>query len=185
MIKPVDQLREEHKVIKGMLRVLEQVCQRLESGDEVSETHLEQILDFIKTFSDKCHHGKEEDLLFPAMEKAGIPREGGPIGVMVAEHDEGRRYVRGMSEAVARYAGGDRNAASVLVENARAYINLLTQHIEKEDNILFSMAEMRLSEEEQRNLSEAFEAVEREGIGAGKHQEYRDLVKRLQEIYLA
>jgi hemerythrin-like domain-containing protein len=183
-MKPTEQLKEEHQAIKLMLRISEKVCGKLESGEEVNPEHLEQMIEFIKVFADKCHHGKEEDLLFTAMEEAGITREGGPIGVMLAEHDMGRGYVKGMSEAVAKYKAGDHKASFAIVENARNYITLLTQHIDKEDNILYPMADMHLSEDQQKALLEGFERVERERIGAGKHEEFHKLLDHLQEVYL-
>jgi len=183
-MKPTEQLKEEHQAIKLMLRISERVCEKLESGEKVNPEHLEQIVEFIKLFADKCHHGKEEDLLFVAMEEAGIPKKGGPIGVMLTEHDMGRGYVKGMSEAVAKYKAGDRKASSAIVGNARKYIILLTQHIDKEDNILYPMADMHLSEERQEELLEEFERVEREKIGAGKHEEFHDLLNHLKAVYL-
>ena len=183
-MKPTEQLRKEHKAIKLMLDILEKVCERLESGQKVNPEHLDRILEFIKVFADKCHHGKEEDLLFPAMEEAGTPRERGPIGVMLTEHNMGRDYVNGMSEAVAKFKAGDEKALSEIVEYARNYITLLTQHIEKEDNILFPMADMHLSEEKQEELLEKFEIVEQEKIGVGKHDEFHKLLNRLKTVYL-
>jgi len=182
-MRPPEQLEEEHKAIKLMLRISEKVCEKLESGEEVNPEHLEQIVEFIKVFADKCHHGKEEDLLFTAMEEAGIPKKGGPIGVMLTEHDMGRGYVKAMSEAVAKYKGGDRKVSSAIVGNARNYIALLTQHIDKEDNILYPMADMHLSEERQKELLEEFERVEREKIGVGKHEEFHELLNHLREVY--
>ena len=183
-MKPTEQLKEEHEAIKLMLRISEKVCEKLESGEEVDPEHLEQIVEFIKVFADKCHHGKEEDLLFTAMEEAGIPKKGGPIGVMLTEHDMGRGYVKGMSEAVAKYKAGDRKVSSAIVGNARNYIALLTQHIDKEDNILYPMADMHLSEERQKELLEEFERVEREKIGVGKHEEFHELLNHLRKVYL-
>jgi len=183
-MKPTEQLKEEHKAIKLMLRIAEKVNEKLEAGEEVNPEHLEQIVEFIRVFADKCHHGKEEDLLFVAMEEAGIPKEGGPIGVMLAEHDMGRSYVRGLSQAVARYKAGDRGVSPAIIENARNYVALLSQHIDKEDNILYPMADMHLSEAQQEELLEGFEKVEREKIGPGRHEEFHKLLDHLQEVYL-
>jgi len=130
-MRPTEQLKEEHNAIKLMLRILEKVCEKLESKEEVNPEHLEKIVEFIKVFADKCHHGKEEDLLFPAMEDAGIPKEGGPIAVMFVEHNMGRDYVKGMSEAVAKYKAGDRTILPKIVENAKNYIRLLTPPLTK------------------------------------------------------
>lgn len=179
-----EQLKEEHKVIKSMLEVLEKVCNKIESGEKINSEHLEQILEFIRTFADKCHHGKEEDLLFPAMEEAGVPREGGPIGVMLMEHEAGRNYVKKMAQAITEYKNGNEKVAKEIVENARKYIQLLREHIDKEDNVLYMIADMRLSVEKQEELLEGFERVEEEKIGIGKHEKFHRLLHRLSEIYL-
>jgi DUF438 domain-containing protein len=99
-MKPTEELKKEHEAIKLMVRIMGSVSDRLESGKKVDPKHLDSILEFIKVFADKCHHAKEEDLLFPVMEKAGIPKEGGPVGMMLLEHDEGRQYVKAMGEGI-------------------------------------------------------------------------------------
>ena len=183
-MRPTEELKAEHEAIKWMLRIMEQVCARLESGQSVDTGHLEQIVEFIQVFADQCHHGKEEDLLFVAMEQAGIPRQGGPIGVMLAEHTTGRSYVKAMGEAIAAYKASDASAAANIVKNARGYIALLTQHIHKEDNILYPMADRTLADATQQELSEAFEAVERERVGPGRHEAFHQLLHDLDQIYL-
>lgn len=182
-MKPTDTLKNEHKAILLMLKVVERVSRKLEAGENVPAEHLTQIVGFIRGFADKCHHAKEEDLLFPAMEKTGIPRQGGPIGVMLSEHTEGREYVRKMSEAAEKYAAGDRKAGARFAENARGYAALLTQHIQKEDNILYPIADARLSPQTQAGLEKDFERVEEEVVGAGKHEEYHRLLEMLEKAY--
>ncbi|MBI2303927.1 MAG: hemerythrin domain-containing protein [Chloroflexi bacterium] len=183
-MRPTEQLMEEHNGIKRMLRIMDRVCQKLESGQAVETEHLDGILEFIRVFADRCHHGKEEDLLFPAMEAAGIPTEGGPAGVMLVEHNLGRGYVKGFAEAIARYKAGEQQASPQIVENARGYVALLTQHIDKEEGILYRMADRHISKEKQRELLEEFERVERERIGPGKHEEFHRLLDRLGSIYI-
>ena len=183
-MKPTEVLTTEHNAIKQMLRILEEVCKQIEAGARVETEHLERIVEFIRVFADRCHHGKEEDLLFVAMEEAGIPRHGGPIGVMLSEHDLGRSYVRKMSEAIALYAAGDASAASQFVTNARNYVALLSQHIDKEDHILYPMGDMHVSREKQARLIEEFDRVELERIGPGKHEEFHHLLDHLAAVYL-
>lgn len=182
-MKATDQLRDEHEGVKLMLAILGRAAAKLESGQDVSPEDLAQMLEFITVFADKCHHGKEEDLLFPAMEEAGIPREGGPISVMLREHDMGRGYVQGMRDAVAQYTSGDKAAAPRIAEHAGQYIRHLTQHIEKENLILFPMADTYLSPETQERLVNDFERLEHEKIGAGRHEEFHQLLRRLKEAY--
>lgn len=180
---PTEQLRDEHSGIKVMLNILEKICDRMEKGGEADPEQLDRILEFLRVFVDKCHHAKEEDLLFPEMERAGIPREGGPIGVMLSEHRMGRENIRGMGESAERYKGGDRAASAQFVRNARSYIELLRQHIDKEDNILYPMAEARIPEKRQQVLLEEFEKVEEERVGHGKHEEFHRMMDRLKAIY--
>jgi len=184
-MRPTDQLKEEHRTIELMLNILGRVCERIESGEKVNPEHLERMLDFIGVFVDKCHHAKEEDQLFPALQEAGIPKQGGPVSVMLSEHNLGRNYVHGMSEAFKKYKENDQKAPFQFVENAKSYVALLGQHIVKEDVILYPMADDRLSEKKQEELIEQFEIIEHERIGVGKHEEFHKLLHDLRDIYLS
>jgi hemerythrin-like domain-containing protein len=182
-MKATEVLKEEHGGVKIMLRILGNVCDRLGSGKTVSPGDLDGILEFLKVFVDRCHHAKEEDFLFPALERAGIPREGGPIGVMLSEHVKGREFIRGMSDAAEGCKRGDRDAVGRFLANARGYTELLLEHIEKEDDILYPMADERLDEETKRKLVEDFEKVEEERVGHGRHEEFHRLMEQLQKAY--
>ncbi len=131
-MKATQQLRDEHEGIKIMLSILEQVCRPVEAGGNLNKEHFESILEFLKVFVDKCHHGKEEDL----------------------------------------------------PQNAQGYVSLLRDHIEKENNILFVIADDHLAEGKQEELFKGFERIEVERIGIGKHEEFHGLLKKLSGIYL-
>lgn len=184
-MKPTEELSQEHQAILLAIRILEKMSERLEAGQAIDPSHLEKSVDFIRVFADKCHHGKEEDLLFPAMETAGIPRTGGPIGVMLHEHVAGRNYVKAMAESIPGIKKGDKAAARSFAENARNYGALLSAHIYKEDQILYPMADARLTPAQQKELEACFADVEEKVIGHGKHEEYHRLLKELEAAYLA
>ena len=171
-----DVLRDEHRGIERMLAIVEAASNRLAAGGDIPADLYLNAVDFFRGFTDGCHHAKEETELFPALEQRGIPREGGPIGVMLAEHDMGRTYVRAMAEAARRYSQGESAAAAGLVQGGRSYVGLLRQHIAKEDGMLFAMADRVLSKEEQAQLSEAFEVIERDKTGPGEHERYQDML---------
>jgi len=183
-MKPTEQLKAEHEGVKLMLRILDKVCDKIKSTQELNQEHFTKMLEFLKVFVDKCHHGKEEDLLFPALEEAGVPKKGGPIGVMLIEHEQGRNHIKGMSEAFDKFKKGDRKASVKIAENSESYIAILTQHIDKEEGILFPMADKVLSKATQDELNEEFEKLEVERIGLGKHEEFHKLLHQLKEIYL-
>lgn len=182
-MKATDLLRDEHQAILRMLDVLENICKRLESGQNVVPEHIDRIIEFVRGFADKYHHGKEEDILFPAMEKAGVPREGGPIGCMLSEHDEGRANVRRMHECLEQYKSGDSSAWAGIVKGARGYIDLLRDHIAKEDNILYPMADMNLSKVDQTALLDGCRKVENDRFESGTKQRFLDLLDEFERTY--
>lgn len=172
-------LRSEHDAILQMLEATEEAVRLLYRGEGVDPETLAGLLEFFRLFADRCHHGKEEDLLFPALEKKGLPRAGGPIGVMLDEHEQGRSLLRELGEAGQAYAQGASEAGRRWAEAARAYVTLLRQHIHKENNVLFLVAENLLSDAEQQQLARAFEKVEEERMGAGTHERLHALMDRL------
>ena len=105
-MKATQQLKDEHEGVKIMLSILEQACKQLESKGRLNKEHFESILEFLKVFVDTCHHGKEEDLLFPALEAVGVPKEG-PIATALHQHELGRNHVKAMSKSFAAFITGD------------------------------------------------------------------------------
>lgn len=182
-MKSTDELRDEHRGIEVMLDVIDGAVRKLQAGEKANFVHLDGMMEFLTVFADKCHHGKEEDFLFPALEAAGIPNEGGPIAVMLSEHRQGREFVAAMKKALSEMKGGDSGAAARFSENACGYTTLLRQHIQKEDKVLFVMAEQRLDGAKDDELIEEFDRLEEERIGPGKHDEFHKMLDELAEIY--
>jgi hemerythrin-like domain-containing protein len=182
-MKATAELSHEHQAILEMIRVLVKMAERLEAGTPVDAKDLEDAVEFIRVFADKCHHAKEEGHLFPEMERAGIPRGRGPIAVMLAEHEEGRKHVAAMAGALRGVRKGQRKAMAAFAAGARGYGELLTQHIFKEDNILYPMADNRLSPDQQTSLEECFADVEKNIAGEGRHEEFHRLLERLGAAY--
>ncbi|MEM4165596.1 MAG: hemerythrin domain-containing protein [Nitrososphaerales archaeon] len=181
---PITILMEEHRVIERAIRLLEEVAARLDAGKQVEPTILINLLDFIRNLADRCHHGKEEKILFQTFSEHGIPVEGGPIGVMLFEHEEGRKAVKAMAEAALKIKEGDWRQTHLFSSNAKGYSQLLTQHIYKEDNILYPMGGRLLSKEEKEDLVRRFEKVEREEMGEGVHEKYIRLIEELEDKIL-
>ncbi len=172
-------LMDEHRGIERMLAAMERDLPRLEAGDGSVVPLFEQGVDFLRNFADRCHHHKEELLLFPKLIERGVPNKGGPIGVMLGEHETGRAEIRAMDEAIRQYRAGDRSALADLAGAARRYTTLLRQHIAKEDQILFRMADQVLSPEEQAQLTADFDRVENDVMGPGTHERYHRMLDSL------
>ena len=156
---PIDVLSQEHRKIETMLNAVESRIRDSQPGQAFPLAFFTEALDFFRDFADGAHHAKEEKILFPRMKERGVPQEGGPIGVMLAEHDEGRAYLRAVRQNLSAAADGSAEARQAVEENAMAYVNLLRHHIYKEDNILFRMGKMVLSAGDVAELGKEFEAV--------------------------
>jgi hemerythrin-like domain-containing protein len=179
MKKATDNLIDDHTHIQKLMDVME----RITNVKDPDVEHLEFIVQFIREFADGCHHAKEEGLLFPKLVDKGIPKEHGPIGMMLMEHDEGRSYVKGMADNIVLYKSGKKEALQAIFQNMTAYVILLRNHIAKENNVLFRMADQILTNEEQTRLLHQFGKAEEESTGKDKIDKYLAKVKELVDIY--
>lgn len=175
-MRATDKLRAEHERILGSLDVLEDLAARAREGAADAD-RARDVLDFLRTFADQLHHAKEEQMLFPALGEAGMPPEGGPVGMMLMEHDEGRRLVEHMAGAVEEQLGSDA-ARSTFAQAAGSFVQLLRDHIAKENEILFPLADQMLSEQSQSELAAGFERFD-EQERAEEHRRCRRLLDGL------
>ncbi len=163
-------LRQEHDAILKILDVAEDAVRRIEGGGRIRRETLSGMSEFLRLFADLCHDAKEESLLFPALERHGMLRAGGPISAIIQEHEEARTLVRCMAEAAEASHWGD-DSQRKWAAAARTYIDLLRLHISKENNLLFAVAEGMLSSREQQDLAAQFPAVELEKLGPGRREQ--------------
>jgi hemerythrin-like domain-containing protein len=177
-MNPIEKLMAEHRNILRGLDLLEGGALELENGIEVSPKFFIAAIDFIRNYADRYHHAKEEDILFIRMGEAGFSPEAGPVAVMLYEHNQGRAFVSNLERANNRYATGEKEAVGEIIKNAIAYVNLLRAHIQKEDMILYPMAENALGERGINSMKPDFEKVEREETGI--EQKYLDLLKAME-----
>lgn len=173
-------LIHEHKAIQVALNILEKMYEKLEKKGEADYIEINNLLEFLKEFADKCHHGKEEGFLFPALEKTGVRNQGGPIGVMLSEHTLGRNLIKQMQDNLLK----EQVDSQGFIEAAKSYVSLLRAHIEKENTVLFPLINVRMSASEQNELLKNFENHEEEVIGEGRHEELHTLLETFKDKYL-
>lgn len=161
-MKATDILMEEHRVIERVLDALEIAANRLLAGQVIPMDFFLKATDFIKNFADGCHHKKEEGVLFVALAANGMSQDTEPLCIMLAEHEEGRHLTRALREGAERVQGGDTTALSQVIQNALDYAALLREHIQKEDHILFPMADNVIPVEQHQQLMADFNRIEHE-----------------------
>ncbi len=174
-----EDLVDEHEGILRGLKILERMASLAGDATKVPRSDAEALVGFFVSFADTCHHGKEEGILFPELEKVGIPRDRGPVGQMLAEHEEGRGHVRGMKRAL-EGGGFDRTA---FAKSAEDYIALLRAHIRKENEVLFPLGDMKLPPEAQASIATRFEEHEEKVMGAGTHERLHAMLDEFEAKY--
>jgi len=183
MIKSLDILMNEHRLIEQVLNCLEKIVARCDAEGRLDKESAQQALDFFRTFADRCHHGKEEAHLFPLLETRGMGSPCGPLAVMHREHELGRLYVQGMSSTLEAAAAGEPDAVRWFVQHGQSYIRLLREHIGKEDHCLFNNAQRVVTSHEDRQLVAAYEKFEAEEMGQGTHEQCVSAANELAQRY--
>lgn len=177
-VSPTEHLEREHRVIERVLDALEAISGRMSKGEEVPVETLTKMVAFSQTFVDGCHHGKEESCLFPCLEKRGIPREGGPIEVMLYEHQVGRDLVKKIQAELGIHKETGENGRE-LSRLCLEYVSHLRQHISKEEGVLFRMGDRVMDSEDRESSLNCYERTEEERVGEGKHEEMLKLADEI------
>ena len=135
-------LRRDHDLIEKAVKAMEATIQLLNDGKQIPESILLPVIDFSKNFTDVCHHSKEEKSLFPALEQAGLPSNMGPIAMMLIDHQRTREIATEMEASAKEYLSSGNSAK--LISDMQQYVEHVSEHLWKENNRLFMMAEARL-----------------------------------------
>jgi len=144
---------------------------------------LETVVYLIQNYADGFHHTKEERILFPFLSEKGFSQQQGPVAVMLADHIRGRNYTKGMADSIALCKQGDASALEQVFLNMTGYVNLLRNHIAKENNILFRMADQVLTVENHAGLLKEFSTVIPITQNGGGLTDYLTDIERLDKKY--
>ncbi|MGA8732973.1 MAG: hemerythrin domain-containing protein [Terriglobales bacterium] len=179
--KATEELEHEHRIIQQVVGGMAIIIEKLESGKEIDPAVLTDLSEFMQTFGDKCHHGKEEDYLFKLLEKKGVPVSGCPLAVLLHEHEKGRGLLADLKLASETYIRAPHAGKEALIGTLRRLIELYPAHIWKEDYLLFPMTNKLLSESDQEELRAQFEQHDSE-IGIDVHHGFEQLAGRILEM---
>lgn len=169
-------LMKEHELILRYATFVEWSMDAWEQESGTDDRHfanLAQVLDFIRTYADAWHHAKEEDILFRHLAEPGVLQHCNPLPVMLDEHDEGRQYVAQVAQAI------QARSKPQAISNIRAWARLLTNHIYKEDNVLYVMAEEGLSAQAKARICAAYQQANERLGGDDLDRRYQALLEQL------
>lgn len=173
-------LENDHVQILRLIEVMECITQ----SDNPNVEHMETLVIVIREFADGLHHAKEEQFLFPLMVQKGFSNETGPVAVMLHDHVEGRNFVKGMAEKISLYKQGETTALKAIYKNMLGYADLLKNHIGKENNVLFRMADNAFTTAEQQSLLLDFTKVENDRESGQCKNDYVLMIDNLAGIYV-
>lgn len=178
-----EDLIEEHNAIEEMLFIMNKIAVDIDKDKGFDTEDVEKIIYFLRTFVDKCHHGKEETLLFPALAMKGIHEDSERIETMLQEHNVGRGYVNGLIEGVADFKRNFVNSDRLISACLTNYANLLHSHIQKEENVLFPITNKVLSEQKRMEILEQLKIFEEKVLGQADIEKNHKLLKELKFKY--
>lgn len=181
-MSPLESLMADHRVIRQVLSCLEIIIANSERDERLDADAGRDVISFLQEFADGCHHGKEEDQLFPMLESHGMPAEGGPTSVMRAEHEQGRDLVKQMQASLDGAAAGKTLDVQSFGDAGRGFITLLRGHTDKEDNVLFPMSQQILGPDGLEELATRFAQAEA-AMEAGVHEKYTGVARALAQRY--
>src|SRR5262245_60171244 len=182
MTEPLQNLKHEHRVIERALRALEGLCLRLEWGASVPASALGQFVEFITDFANRFHHGKEEEYLFPVLERRGLLLKNDSLAAFHREHQIERELTLQMQLAVAEYENVEPESRQHFVEAASRYTNHMIKHIRAEDSILFRLANEVLDDDDRSDLRDGFKRAER-WLGPRTQEEFELIATQLEESW--
>ncbi len=183
-MSPIQILMDEHRLIERMIQSLSVYARRVQGGEDLPRSDLDGFVRFLREFADAHHHGKEEDILFLAMTEQGMPKDQGPLGVMLAEHEEGRRYTAALADLAAGDGAWEDADRKQVGWAANSYASLLLAHIQKEDQVLYPMADSMLPEGVWQGIEQAFETFAADADHAARSEELRGVAATLTERYV-
>lgn len=181
----IELMMEEHKQIKRMLQVMRKACYEVLQGKAICYEDFSTMIDFVRSYADSHHHGKEEKFLFNEMVKhLGSLGEKLIKGGMLVEHDLGRLYMRDLEEALERVKAGDDESRLDVIANAISYTHLLERHIAKEDDVVYTFAMRQLPEEVLQEVYANCDIFEKQVEEKGVQAHYLQVIQTLEEKYL-
>ena len=181
-MKPLEELRHEHLLIRRMLDVLDVVRDEVNRAPADTTGSLRDAIRFFRGFAE-CHHSKEENGLFPVLSPKNATVANGPLRVLSSEHDAGRTMIQDIEAHLPGIEEGDLDSQEAVARALTLYVRMLRKHIEKEEDILFPLAEVLIAGKDEDSIEEQFLKIE-SAMGPGAHATFEAIVESLEERFM-
>ena len=179
-MNPIEQIKSEHRVIGKAVWSLQVLAESLKRGDPVDPALLASELAFIRGFTEDCHHRKEEEVLFPTIERELRTALTDPIPEFIEAHAESRRLTSVLGSAIEAYAAGEKDQAIAIATLAEEYAHLSIEHMRMENVVVVGLITNTLLADKKLEVAERFQLIEEE-LGSGYHEKYEELAELLRE----
>lgn len=178
-MKPRGSLMIEHRLIEKVLSLINKEIEHIDEKGTINQFFVQSVVDFIRTYADRTHHGKEEDILFEQLKtKTMNPFDSAMMDDLIEEHKAARLVVSELMQSEAGFINGDRAQLSVIKQKLTFLLNLYPNHIAKEDKLFFPNTERYFTAEELAKMQDDFFAFDRNMI----HEKYKKLYESLSNI---
>lgn len=162
---PIGILMIEHRIIERLINLMDAQAEEADKENKINPDFLVFAIDFLKTYADKCHHGKEEDILFKTLEQKSLSSEHGDmVNNLLQDHIISRKMVAALGELKDRYLHADKSALKNITGCIQNLVVLYRRHIEKEDKDFFLPIMEYLNEQEQSKMLKDFQDFDRNFI---------------------
>jgi hemerythrin-like domain-containing protein len=183
-MKPTDNLITEHKEICELLNIMSVIAENIKSKDVFYPNDVDEIIDSMIILLDKSHHGKEEDVFYPELILSGILKEKAPLSINNNEHMLAKRYLNEISSCVVNCKIGIDFSGELLADSLANCVDVIHNHIQREEEIVFPLANEAFSIEKQNEIYKKFEDIEQKNIRHNFNDHLNKLVNNLNNKYL-
>lgn len=183
-MKPTDNLIIEHREISELLNIMSVIADNIKSKDVFYPNDIDEIIDYLIILLDKSHHGKEEEVFYPELILSGIPKEKAPLSIINYEHMLAKRYLNEISSCVVNCKIGIDFSGELLADSLTNYVVVIQNHIQREEEIVFPLANEAFSIEKQNEIAQKFEEIEQKNITRNFNEHYNRLLNKLNNKYL-
>lgn len=180
---PTENLTKEHKKINELLDIMSKIALKIKSNDVFYPNDVEEIVDYLIIIIDNNHHGKEDGVFYPELISSGIPKETAPLSIINYEHTTAKRYLKDISSCVVNCKIGNDFSGELLADSLTNYVTVTKNHIQREEEIVFPIANEVLSVEKQNEILQRFDEIEQRNISNSFNDHFNKLLNKLKIKY--